>query len=164
MIDSVVEVEELTLRPPRADDVAWIYDACQDPEIQRWIPIPSPYRARDAVEFFNGATAGWADHTRFVFVICATETGELLGAVEVRSIDYIAATARIGFWLAREGRGRGAATKAVSGLVRWCAEALGLVELAALAMDGNRASEAVLEMVRCVRPAIKSGKAAPIPL
>ena len=36
------------LRAWRADDAAAIHDACQDPEIQRFTTVPSPYRRADA--------------------------------------------------------------------------------------------------------------------
>ena len=35
----------LLLRLPDRADVDDITRACQDPELQRWIPVPVPYRA-----------------------------------------------------------------------------------------------------------------------
>lgn len=142
-----IEVGEWTLRPPRADDAAWIYDACQDPEIARWTRVPSPYTARDAVEFLQRSAEEWAEGSGYAFVIAATETGELLGTIGVSRFDDDARGAEIGYWLARDGRGRGAATAAVSGLTHWCTHRLGLERLEATVAIGNDASEAVLS--RC---------------
>ena len=47
----VVRTDRLTLRPYRQDDVDAVHRACQDPDTQRWLPIPSPYTRDDAVEF-----------------------------------------------------------------------------------------------------------------
>jgi len=156
-----IEVAEWTLRPPRADDAAWIYDACQDPEIQRWTRVPSPYGARDAVDFLERSAREWAEGTGWAFVIAATETGELVGAVGLSHLgvcdtdaghgtgraDAGARVAEIGYWLSVDGRGRGAASAAVSGLSHWAAHRLGLERLEATVAIGNDASEAVL--TRC---------------
>ncbi|MGE0308738.1 MAG: GNAT family N-acetyltransferase [Acidimicrobiia bacterium] len=146
-----IEVGEWTLRPPRADDAAWIYDACQDAEIARWTRVPSPYTARDAVEFLQRSATQWADGSGCSFVIAATETGELVGTVALmRFSDGAGATAsvaEIGYWLALDGRGRGAATAAVRGISHWAAHRLGLERLEATVAIGNEASEAVL--ARC---------------
>jgi RimJ/RimL family protein N-acetyltransferase len=141
----VIEVGGLTLRAPRAEDVAWIFDACQDIEIQRYTRVPSPYRAGDAVAFLEMAGAARADGSAFHFVITLTETGELMGAVAVSAIDRNNRTAELGFWLAMEGRGRGIATQAVAGVVKWAAKTLGLVLMSALVAEGNTPSEKVMQ-------------------
>jgi RimJ/RimL family protein N-acetyltransferase len=46
---------ELALRDWREDDALAVYEACQDPEVQRWIPtIPRPYTEADALAFVTG--------------------------------------------------------------------------------------------------------------
>ena len=142
-----IESGEWTLRPPRADDAAWIYDACQDPDIARWTRVPSPYSARDAVEFLQRSAQQWADGSGYAFVIASTDTGELVGTVGLSRFDAVqdgVRSAEIGYWLALDGRGRGAASAAVTGLSRWAAHRLGLEQLEATVAVGNDASEAVL--------------------
>ena len=39
------------LRPWRADDAGAVYEACQDPEIQKWTQVPVPYRIQHAEHF-----------------------------------------------------------------------------------------------------------------
>ena len=39
------------LRLPREADVPPIAEACADPEIARWIPVPVPYTAADSRAF-----------------------------------------------------------------------------------------------------------------
>src|SRR4051794_29127063 len=48
------------LRAPRSEDVDAITAVCQDPEIQRWTRLPSPYGREDAVFFVEQvARSGW---------------------------------------------------------------------------------------------------------
>ena len=56
----------LLLRPIAPDDAQAIYTACQDPAIQRWTTVPSPYllehaeffHTRDAASAVNAGNAG----------------------------------------------------------------------------------------------------------
>ena len=43
----------LHLRPWESGDAEQVYEACQDPELQRWTTIPVPYAERDAVWFVD---------------------------------------------------------------------------------------------------------------
>ncbi len=46
---------ELVLRPWREEDADAVYEACQDVEIQHWIPaIPRPYTLEHARAFVSG--------------------------------------------------------------------------------------------------------------
>ena len=58
-------MEPVTLRTARLElsipvdtDVDAIYDACQDPDIQRYTTVPSPYGRQDAVGFVRRSPAG----------------------------------------------------------------------------------------------------------
>lgn len=41
------------LRSLRDDDADWIFDACQDAEIQRWTLVPRPYLREHAESFVD---------------------------------------------------------------------------------------------------------------
>jgi RimJ/RimL family protein N-acetyltransferase len=142
-----LEAGPYTLRPPQSPDVAWIYDACQDAEIQRWTRVPSPYTAADAVSFYEMSRAWWADDLAYPFLISVTETGELLGACGAHYRGDDRTTIEIGYWVAKEGRGRGVATTALTRLVRWCRESLGVERVWAEVLVGNEASQRVLDRV-----------------
>jgi Acetyltransferase (GNAT) domain len=45
----------VALRPRTEDDIPAITEACQDPEIARWTPVPSPYTEDDPREFLRAA-------------------------------------------------------------------------------------------------------------
>jgi RimJ/RimL family protein N-acetyltransferase len=135
-----VPAGSVTLRPWEPADVSFVYDACQDPEIQRWSPLPQPYRPGDAVMLLHLATQGRATNRAALFAITATDTGELLGSIGLKEIDWEHGRAEAGYWVARDARGRGVATAALEGLARWAGEHLELREVWLTIAVGNEAS------------------------
>ena len=80
---------ELMLRPWTLDDVPAIIRACNDPEIQRWIPvIPRPYTDDDARSFVTAEDLGH----QFAIV----EEGELIGSIGMRGTRSPPATSATG--------------------------------------------------------------------
>lgn len=133
----------LLLRAWCADDVDAIYRACQDPQIPRWTPIPSPYTRADAEAAVTSCARGWADDTSAIFGVFDATTGELLGAEYLIRLDLKRRTGEIGYWTAPWARGRGVATEASRAVARWAFDVLGLARLAWQAEVGNHGSRAV---------------------
>jgi RimJ/RimL family protein N-acetyltransferase len=109
--------ERLLLRTVGAQDADAVYAAAQDPDIQRWTTIPSPY-LREHAEGFVGQLApdGWADASMFTFGVFLP-AGTLVGmlGLTMRSLGV----AEVGFWTAKEHRGNGYITEATLGASRW---------------------------------------------
>ena len=97
--------------------IASVFEACQDLEIQRWVPIPVPYRWEHAHGWIAGAQSGWSDGRRGVLAIADVSSDRFLGAIGLRPIAEHRAS--IGYWVAPAERGRGVATAAVRLLGRW---------------------------------------------
>ncbi|GAA2514135.1 GNAT family N-acetyltransferase [Streptomyces gobitricini] len=118
--------------------------ACQDPEIQRWIAVPSPYERRHAADFAGRRVPdGWRDDTEYTFAVRPREGGPLLAST---SLHHPRSGAwEIGFYTVREHRGHGYATEAVLALARWAFTELGCLRLEWRAQVGNRGSRAVAE-------------------
>src|SRR5712692_2186285 len=113
----------VSLRPPEAGDVDAIVAACQDPEIPRWTRVPSPYTRRHAVEFVDRSAGMWAQATDAAFVIVDAESDDVLGAMGVHRLGGEDCGPEVGYWLKREARGRGVATRALRLLTGWaCGE------------------------------------------
>ncbi|HEV7896465.1 MAG TPA: GNAT family protein [Planosporangium sp.] len=114
----MIEAGSVTLRQLGADDVADVTAACNDPLIQRFLPLlPSPYTEADARAFaLEAAPAKWAAGGG-EFAITDSSTGRLLGCVGINPKG--AQKAEIGYWVAPWGRGRGAATDAVRAVSAW---------------------------------------------
>lgn len=90
---------------PTADDVDEITRLCQDPAIQEWTTVPSPYARRDAVEFLDRLVGpGWAQDAERTWGV-RTADGALAGMVGLSRRD--ARGAEVGYWLGPDHRGRG---------------------------------------------------------
>jgi RimJ/RimL family protein N-acetyltransferase len=134
----------LLLRPWRPGDADAVFRACQDPEIQRWTTVPSPYlrdHANDFVARF-GPTA-FENDAAAAYAVCDAATGALLGSCGLIFVDLANRTAEVGYWTAAWARGRGVATAATRAVARWAVDDLGLRRIVAHAAVGNHASALV---------------------
>lgn len=128
------------LRRWREEDAPAVFAACQDPEIQRWLPlIPRPYRFEDAHAFVRGATGDGP----YQFAI--VDGDRLVGSIGVRLDDR--GTGQIGYWCVRGARNRGIVTAALRILCRYALRDLALARLELIADPDNAASQRVAEKV-----------------
>ncbi|MFE0178830.1 GNAT family N-acetyltransferase [Streptomyces sp. NPDC059002] len=136
--------ERLSLRTFTPADTDETYAACQDPDIQRWTTIPSPYSRADAESFINRmVTDGWQHDTEYTFAIRPLAGGPLLAAASLHHPR--SGTWEVGFWTAKEHRGHGYMTETVLGLARWAFTDLRCTRLEWRAEVGNTGSRAVVE-------------------
>ncbi|MFE4952022.1 GNAT family N-acetyltransferase [Leifsonia sp. NPDC056665] len=139
----------LVLDKPREGDIPAVLEACSDPELLRWVPLPEPYTIENA-EFFvcSYCPHGLASGRFTVWAIREGDTAPLLGAVEVRR-DEAEGAASLGCWLTPSARRRGVMTEALSAV---CAHALasdglGFDRLHWEYLPGNEASRRLAERV-----------------
>ncbi|MFC9596002.1 GNAT family N-acetyltransferase [Streptomyces sp. NPDC056944] len=136
--------DRLRLRNFVPEDVDAVAAVCQDPDIQRWTVVPSPYKREDAELFVHRLVPdGWRDDTEYSFAAEPIEGGPLLAAVTLISRGQGAW--EIGYWLAKEHRGSGYMTEIVRALAHWAFTGLGCTRLIWRAEVGNAASRAVAE-------------------
>ncbi|MFJ1601735.1 GNAT family N-acetyltransferase [Streptomyces sp. NPDC088261] len=136
--------ERLTLSTFTADDTDAVFEACQDPEIRRWTTIPSPYARHHAEQFVGRLVPdGWRDDTEYTFAVRRGGNGPLVAAVSLHHPR--AGTWEIGYWTAKEHRGHGYMTEAVTALTRFAFTTLGAIRLEWRAEVGNAGSRAVAE-------------------
>jgi RimJ/RimL family protein N-acetyltransferase len=133
----------VTVRGLRESDVPALVRACQDPEIPRWTRVPSPYTAEDARALLAAAATEAAAGIGVALAVAEAGDG-LVGTIGLTGLEQ-AGAGEIGYWVAREARGRGAATRAVRLLREWAARDLGLERLEILAHRDNAASQRVAE-------------------
>ncbi|OON72120.1 GNAT family N-acetyltransferase [Streptomyces tsukubensis] len=153
--------ERLLLRTVGPGDAAAVYAACQDPDIQRWTTIPSPY-LREHAEGFTSAIvpAGWREGTAFNFgvferlpqdglpdVLGPSDRGEGPLVAMLGIMPRPMGTGEIGFWAVREYRRRGYVAEATRALTHWAFTELGVGRAEWRAEVGNEASRAVAERV-----------------
>ena len=137
---------DLTLRPPLPGDAEAVTAACQDPAIQRWTLVPSPYR-REHAEAWLAAAPERARAGEAVSLLAVEGDGRLAGSFSLMELDHDRGYGEIGYWVAPWARGRGVATRAVGLLHGWAVEQLGMRRLEILTHADNAASRRVAE--RC---------------
>ena len=130
-----------TLRPMRPTDAEDIYKAVQDPTIPKFTTLPENYPIELAIEFATTRNVNsHLNKTELVFVIedtslisanatnvSGTETSSesisivshpysngFAGVISLHSIDIPNHRAEIGYWMAKEARGKGIGTRAGS--------------------------------------------------
>ena len=156
--DPHLSANGIVLRPLDDGDVPWITEACSDREMSRYAPaMPYPYSEADARGFLKHAKRSWADGSHAAFVIANGATGDGLGIIELHFTSNDPALAGVGFWLRREARGQGAATKALRLVARWAFEALGVERLHLTTAPENVASQRVAERAGFTREGLLRG-------
>lgn len=131
----------VVLRPIEAADVDQITAACQDPDLQRYIPVPRPYRRADAEAYVALARSLWPTGRKAVFsVVDPTDHQCLLGVI---SLTVAGRCGNAAYWLAPEARGRGAGRRALTLLADWAFGSLDLAVMLLEIHESNAASAAV---------------------
>ncbi|TWD81882.1 RimJ/RimL family protein N-acetyltransferase [Kribbella amoyensis] len=130
----------ITLRAHTPTDIDPAYEACQDPEMQRWTTIPVPYERQNAETYVTGIIpTGWREETTYAWAI--EYEGRYAGTVDLR--DTEGGTGEIGFAVSPWARGHGVMTRAVRLAVRHAFDVLGWRRVSWRAFVGNWASRRV---------------------
>ena len=148
--------ERLLLLPWGEEHIDAITEACQDPDIQRYVPLPGPYTRADAERFVRtAAPAGRAAGTDVVFGVVHAETGEVLGAVGLHRFKDLGracgGVGDIGYWTAPWARNQGYMTEAVRTVCGWGFEHLRLARIQWIAVVGNEPSWRVVQKLGFTR-------------
>ncbi|MET9884768.1 GNAT family N-acetyltransferase [Streptomyces sp. NPDC006430] len=144
MEPTTLHTARLYLRPFVPSDEEEVYAAVQDPDIQRWTMVPSPYEREHAHGFVSESVPdGWREDTAYSFAVRLGQDGPLVAAVgvHVRGPGMY----EIGYWAAKEHRGNGYMVEAVAAVSRWAFTEVGAVRLEWRAEVGNAGSRAVAE-------------------
>jgi RimJ/RimL family protein N-acetyltransferase len=134
------------LEPLGAEHIEGLDALALDPDVQRNTYVPSSPSADFGTTWLERYEEGRETGTREGFAIVDAEDGSFLGIAVAVRLDEQASEAELGYILAPEARGRGAATEALRRLTEW-GFARGLQRLE-LRVDGdNEPSKRVAE--RC---------------
>lgn len=132
-----LRTDRLVLRPPTADDVDAIFEACQDPEITRWTTVPSPYTREHAEGFVALVAQWWAEDSQAIWGIFHDDV--LVGVVGLHHITSHDAggSTELGYWATAASRGRGFMVEACRAVIEWSFADLGLARIDWRAVAGN---------------------------
>ncbi|HWE33489.1 MAG TPA: GNAT family N-acetyltransferase [Solirubrobacteraceae bacterium] len=146
---------QTALRPWREADIPALVETCQDPEISRWTRVPSPYGETDARAYMLQRYDAIATATAAPYaIVSAHDDTRLLGSIALMALDWAQRRGEVGYWLARDARGAGHATRAVRTICGWGFTQLGLERIALMAATGNPASQRVAERAGFTREAV----------
>jgi RimJ/RimL family protein N-acetyltransferase len=148
-----LRIDELTIRYPTPDDIDTIAPAFVDPEIggEAGLPPVGP-------EMLAAALATEIPRMRENGLLCPYviegPEGEILGGLALHHFDPLRDTLEVGYWLMRDARGRGVATRSVRAAADH-AFTNGIARMEAHVRQGNDASERVVERVGFEREGVK---------
>ncbi|MFE0135114.1 GNAT family N-acetyltransferase [Streptomyces sp. NPDC059037] len=129
----------LVIRPWSPDDAPAVYEAFQDPLIQRW-------HARDAESvdetrgWIDGWRKAWSEEKDAYWAIADAATDELVGRIALRLIVLADGQAEVAYWTMPSARGRGIAPRALTALSDWAFDEVGLHRLELTHSTANEAS------------------------
>jgi RimJ/RimL family protein N-acetyltransferase len=135
---------DVAVRPLVEADAPALADAARDPLIPYYTSVPENYTLADAEEFI-----GRGDNQ---FAIVDAGTDEVLGVVGFILMNH--SKGHFGYWVGKDARGRGVATRALRLLTRWAAEEHGLARLQLIVEPENVASIRVAEKAGFTREAL----------
>lgn len=145
MIEPVtLRTARLVLSMPLASDIDAVFAACQDAELQRFVPVPVPYERAHAEGFvLDLVPQWWRDDIEYVFGIRPSSDAPLWGVV-----SWQRERGFIGYWLAAEHRGADVMTDAVGAVTDWIFTHDGVDEVRWEAVAGNVGSAVVAQRCR----------------
>jgi RimJ/RimL family protein N-acetyltransferase len=134
------------LRPWRETDVPALVRICRDPEIERWTSVPPNYGEADARAYLLRRHDAILAGTAAPFAIVSASSGEeLIGSISLVRIDWGHRRAEVGYFLSRDARGVGHATRAVGLICEWAFRSLGIERIDLYAAIENLSSQRVAE-------------------
>ncbi|KQV08110.1 GNAT family N-acetyltransferase [Leifsonia sp. Root112D2] len=141
----VLLTARLVLDAPNDGDTQAVFELCQDPEIQHWVPIASPFRLSDAEFFITSYVRHGELSNSYTTWALREGAGEPLeGTIELRR-DMAPASASIGCWIGAPYRRRGLMKEALSAVTEhaFATDGLGLKRLRWQGLAGNAGSAAL---------------------
>jgi RimJ/RimL family protein N-acetyltransferase len=148
--------DRVALRALREDDVAWVAAASRDPLIPRFTRVPA-HNSEDQVRAFLLVQSTLRKANRELHLLATEPDGAPVGMLGLHHVDLVDRLAHVGYWTAREARGRGLTTAAVRLLAAWAFSVLGIERLELRADVDNPASQRVAERVGFQREGVLRG-------
>lgn len=153
--DASLRTDRLLLRWYRATDAPEVQLAVNDPDIQRWLPLPNPYGLADAEAWVTQLAPGIRDRGDGIeWAAERLADGRLAGSFGLKRTDWRARTSEIGYWVAPWARGKGLASEAVCAIGRWLLVDQGFERLELRAATANLASQRVAEKAGFTREGV----------
>ena len=141
-----IQTERLFVRRFQKSDLEQLVGYRNDPEVWRFQGWGAGYSSEQASQFISEMNTrelgemGWMQ-----LAIEVITTRKMIGDVALNVLEFEPKTAMIGYTLARDAWGQGYAAEAVTALLKYCFEELGLHRVRANCDARNQASWRLLE-------------------
>ena len=130
----------ITLRASRESDIESIYQACQDPLISHFTTVPANYTLEHAQSFVRQLDPEGLQSKREIRFIIESNHGAtpgLAGVISFHSPNFNNKVAEIGYWIAKEYRGKSIGTTAAKVLTNFGFETMGWNRIEAMIEHDN---------------------------
>ncbi|MYB28094.1 MAG: GNAT family N-acetyltransferase [Acidimicrobiaceae bacterium] len=107
------------LRPWRVTDAPALVAAWHDPEIRKRLKVPEPADEAFAVRWISQRERAWTEGRSADLAVTDPPSGTVIGEVGLSGLDPVRRAALVGWWIAKDWRGRGRASEAVRLVVDW---------------------------------------------
>ncbi len=146
----IIRTRRLLLRPFTFGDAEDIYTYANDEEWSRFLPLPSPYRFKDAEEFVARCILrDWDETPSFAIEL----KDAVIGAIELQ-VDAKSSIASMHYAIARKHWNRGLMTEAAKAVMDWGFEGFELEKVYSWADVRNTGSWRVMEKIGMTREGI----------
>jgi RimJ/RimL family protein N-acetyltransferase len=138
----------ITLRPPKMDDVERIHEAVlvSIPQLRPWMEwCDENYSIEVPNAFVKAQPESWANDTNYQFTIIDREIDQVLGGGGLNHINRYYRMANLGYWIRSDRTKEGFATEATRLIAKFGFEQLGLKRIEIVTAVDNIASRRVAE-------------------
>ncbi|WP_132058305.1 GNAT family N-acetyltransferase [Halorussus amylolyticus] len=132
--------DSITLRTVEDEDVEFLRDAINDPDVREGLTTAKPINAEQEREYFEERISSDED---VHLLVCAD--GEATGSIGLYDIDHRMGHCEIGLWLAAEYHGRGYGTEASRLVTDYAFRELRMHRVMARVLAHNDASRRIWE-------------------
>ena len=149
--------ERLRLRAPRRGDAVRLHEAIAEtlPDLVPWLPWARiDHGPAETRRYLRAARSAWSRQSAFEFVVELREGERIAGITSLHRIDWVRASAGLGYWVRRSEWERGIATEAANAALQHAFGALRLHRVEALVALGNKASQRVIEKLGFTREGV----------
>lgn len=137
--------ERLRLRAPSPLDGAAVLAALGDPEVTRYLNVPTIATLAEAQALLERLEQRYDARDTIRWAIELIEPAEMIGTVGLLRFDFEHCHAEVGYEIAHRWWGRGFASEAAAAVVRYGFAVMGLHRIEAGVLAGNDASVRVLQ-------------------
>ncbi len=137
--------DKINLRKLRKADAMDIYQNAKDKEIAQFTYVPHPYTLKDGEEYVRSTQKNIRKGKTYALGIELKSKKSIVGTIALMNVDMDNKNAEIGYWLGKPYWGGGIMKEAISLILEFGFETLGLERIYAKVFHPNISSARLLE-------------------